>query len=86
MGTTAIVWLRSDLRVHDHPALTAAAAVHERVVPLFVTGKLTPDSIIAIVRASSSRFRETNPPFSIRSRTACSGGVGCSSGSRPMCR
>ena len=29
MASTAIVWLRSDLRVHDHPALTAAAAAHE---------------------------------------------------------
>ena len=36
MASTAIVWLRSDLRVHDHPALTAAAAAHDRVVPLFV--------------------------------------------------
>mgnify|MGYP001470466704 CR=1 FL=1 len=36
MGSTAIVWLRSDLRVHDHPALFAAAQEHARVVPLFV--------------------------------------------------
>jgi deoxyribodipyrimidine photo-lyase len=33
---TAIVWFRRDLRVHDHPALVAARADHERVVPLFV--------------------------------------------------
>ncbi|MEO6714844.1 MAG: deoxyribodipyrimidine photo-lyase [Mycobacteriales bacterium] len=32
---TAIVWFRRDLRVHDHPALAAAAA-GGRVVPLFV--------------------------------------------------
>jgi deoxyribodipyrimidine photo-lyase len=32
---TAIVWLRRDLRVHDHPALHAALAAHERVVPVF---------------------------------------------------
>jgi deoxyribodipyrimidine photo-lyase len=32
---TAIVWLRRDLRVHDHPALHAALAEHERVVPVF---------------------------------------------------
>jgi deoxyribodipyrimidine photo-lyase len=31
----AIVWFRRDLRVHDHPALTAGAA-HPRSVPLFV--------------------------------------------------
>jgi deoxyribodipyrimidine photo-lyase len=32
---TAIVWLRRDLRVHDHPALHAALAEHERVLPVF---------------------------------------------------
>jgi deoxyribodipyrimidine photo-lyase len=36
MATTAIVWFRRDLRVHDHPALTAAARGAERVVPVFV--------------------------------------------------
>jgi deoxyribodipyrimidine photo-lyase len=35
MGT-AIVWFRRDLRVHDHPALTAAHREAERVVPVFV--------------------------------------------------
>lgn len=34
--STAIVWLRRDLRLHDHPALTQALAAHDRVVPLFV--------------------------------------------------
>ena len=34
--TTAIVWFRRDLRVHDHPALTAAARSADRVVPVFV--------------------------------------------------
>jgi deoxyribodipyrimidine photo-lyase len=33
---TAIVWMRRDLRVHDHPALTAAVREAERVVPVFV--------------------------------------------------
>jgi deoxyribodipyrimidine photo-lyase len=32
---TAIVWLRRDLRVRDHPALRAASEGGERVVPLF---------------------------------------------------
>jgi len=32
---TAIVWLRRDLRIHDHPALHAALALHERVIPTF---------------------------------------------------
>ncbi len=36
MSSTAIVWFRRDLRVHDHPALTAAARGAERVVPAFV--------------------------------------------------
>ena len=36
MEKTAIVWLRRDLRTHDHPALSAAAESCERVVPLFV--------------------------------------------------
>jgi len=33
---TAIVWFRRDLRVHDHPALSAAAAGFDAVVPAFV--------------------------------------------------
>jgi deoxyribodipyrimidine photo-lyase len=36
MTDTAIVWFRRDLRVHDHPSLTAAARGAERVVPVFV--------------------------------------------------
>ena len=36
MPTTAIVWFRRDLRVHDHPALTAALERADVVVPLFV--------------------------------------------------
>ena len=32
---TAIVWFRRDLRLHDHPALRAALAEHERIVPFF---------------------------------------------------
>ncbi|MFO0708097.1 MAG: deoxyribodipyrimidine photo-lyase [Nitrospira sp.] len=31
-----LVWLRRDLRLHDHPALTAAAGECEDVLPLFV--------------------------------------------------
>ena len=34
--STAIIWLRADLRVHDHPAISVAAAAHDHVVPLFV--------------------------------------------------
>src|SRR5690349_11237020 len=35
-GSTAIVWFRRDLRVHDHPALTHALERFDRVVPVFV--------------------------------------------------
>jgi deoxyribodipyrimidine photo-lyase len=31
----ALAWFRRDLRVHDHPALCAAAGAHEQVVPVF---------------------------------------------------
>ncbi|MDO8186727.1 deoxyribodipyrimidine photo-lyase [Conexibacter sp. JD483] len=34
--TTALVWLRRDLRLHDHPPLVRALAEHARVVPVFV--------------------------------------------------
>ncbi len=36
MPSTAILWFRRDLRVHDHPALAAALAAADRVVPVFV--------------------------------------------------
>ena len=36
MATTALVWFRRDLRVHDHPPLRAALDACERVVPVFV--------------------------------------------------
>ncbi len=36
MSSTAIVWFRRDLRVHDHPALTAALAEADVVIPVFV--------------------------------------------------
>src|SRR4051812_44216430 len=35
VGGTALVWIRRDLRVHDHPPLTAALARFDRVVPVF---------------------------------------------------
>ena len=34
--TVSILWLRRDLRVHDHPALTAALAAADQVLPVFV--------------------------------------------------
>jgi deoxyribodipyrimidine photo-lyase len=34
--STAVVWFRRDLRLHDHPALFAAVHEHDRAVGLFV--------------------------------------------------
>jgi deoxyribodipyrimidine photo-lyase len=50
---TAIVWFRRDLRIHDHPALHAARAGHERVIPLFVVD----DALLHGRYASPSRAR-----------------------------
>ena len=36
MAETVLVWYRRDLRVHDHPALTAAHRTADRIVPVFV--------------------------------------------------
>jgi deoxyribodipyrimidine photo-lyase len=36
MASTALVWFRRDLRVHDHPPLRAALDACDRVVPVFV--------------------------------------------------
>src|SRR3954453_20050222 len=36
MASTAIVWFRRDLRVHDHPALRDAAGEFDHVLPVFV--------------------------------------------------
>lgn len=35
MSDTAIVWYRNDLRLHDHPALTAALENHKKVIPVY---------------------------------------------------
>ena len=34
--STAVVWFRRDLRVHDHPPLVTALNEHDEVVPVFV--------------------------------------------------
>ena len=34
--STALVWLRRDLRLADHPAFAAACAAHERVFPVYI--------------------------------------------------
>ena len=34
--STAIVWLRRDLRLHDNPALRAACETHDAVIPVYI--------------------------------------------------
>ena len=48
--TTSVVWFRRDLRLHDHPALTAAQADGDRIAPLFVIDE----------RLQGGRFRSAN--------------------------
>lgn len=52
MGT-AIVWFRRDLRLEDNPALSAAAAAHARVLPLYVHA---PDEEAPWVPGAASRW------------------------------
>ena len=56
--STAIVLFTRDLRVHDHPALDAALAAHDEVVPLFVldddlfaTGYASPNRVAHLLAA-----------------------------------
>lgn len=52
-STAVIVWFRSDLRVHDHPALASAAKDGDSIIPVFVF-----DEFIAKGKfASSNRNR-----------------------------
>lgn len=48
--TTSVVWFRRDLRLRDHPALTAAHADGDRIAPLFVIDE----------RLLAGRFRSAN--------------------------
>ena len=47
---TSVVWFRRDLRLHDHPALTAAQPDGDRIAPLFVIDE----------RLLAGRFRSAN--------------------------
>lgn len=48
---TIIVWFRNDLRVHDHPALSAACQDADHVIPLFIF-----DAKLANKSANRTRF------------------------------
>ncbi|MCW3038608.1 MAG: deoxyribodipyrimidine photo-lyase [Solirubrobacterales bacterium] len=64
-ASTAVVWFRRDLRVHDHPALHTAVAEYERVVPVFVldrrlaTGRYASPARTAFMLACVEELRET---------------------------
>lgn len=34
--STALIWFRRDLRLHDNPALSQALAVHEQLIPVYI--------------------------------------------------
>lgn len=61
MTRTAVMLFTRDLRVHDHPALTAACREAERVVPLFVLDDAILDRAapnrVAFLRASLEDLR-----------------------------
>jgi len=48
--STALVWLRRDLRLHDQPALAAAAQQADRVVPLYIHA---PEEVTPAIGAAS---------------------------------
>ncbi|MGO4702460.1 cryptochrome/photolyase family protein [Dyella sp. 2RAB6] len=50
---TALVWFRRDLRLADNPALAAACAEHERILPVYVHG---PDEEGAWAGGAASRW------------------------------
>jgi deoxyribodipyrimidine photo-lyase len=52
MTKTTIVWFRGDLRIHDHPALTAAAENSDVIVPVFIL-----DDKLLLDNQSSNRNR-----------------------------
>jgi deoxyribodipyrimidine photo-lyase len=50
---TVIVWFRNDLRIHDHPALSAAVEKFDRVVPVFIFD----DKLLGGRHASANRHQ-----------------------------
>lgn len=63
--TTALVWLRRDLRLHDHAALAMALLKHERVIPVFIFDRtiLDPlprtDARVAFILESLAKLKAT---------------------------
>ena len=73
MASTALVWFRRDLRVHDHPPLRAALDACERVVPVFVLD----DRLLHGRHASGSRtqFMLESPARAARPRCRSAAGT-----------
>lgn len=71
---TSVLWFRRDLRLLDHPALLAAAAGGERVVPLFVlddallgpAGDARIAFLLRSLRALDADLREHGPGLVVR--------------------
>lgn len=63
--TTALVWLRRDLRLHDSAALVAALSQHEQVVPVFVFDRTILDPLprddrrVAFIHACLTELKQT---------------------------
>ncbi len=72
MPSVAVVWFRRDLRVHDHPALVAALATADAVVPLFVFD----DGLLAGRRPAPNRVWFMRESVAELSRSLANRGVG----------
>ena len=71
MGRVSVLWLRRDLRVHDHPALAAARTEHDAVVVLFVIDEAVADRRFRPAnRAAFLDLALYDPTFGYYSRAA----------------
>eukprot|EP00741_Cyanophora_paradoxa_P007234 tig00001094_g6998.t1 len=68
----ALVWFRHDLRVHDHPALVAAAAKAKAVVPVYIfdpratADGLPPPSLLEVVADLRASLRALGSELLVR--------------------
>src|SRR5919202_134361 len=75
MTSTAIVWYRRDLRLHDHPALRAALDGFDRVVPVFVLDDavLWTSDVAPYARARDARVTEALRAAGVQARPSTGG-------------
>ena len=71
MPTNCIYWLERDLRLYDNPALTAALATHERVLPLFI---LEPSALAAPETSAFHVHAQCDAFNGLYSQTVAGGG------------